>query len=220
MAWNDTEIANRALGILGFKGVVVDLQNDTTPQAKVLRSNYALALADLMSEAPFGAGVRQGELSPVGDPSVRYSPDWHYAFRYPPLAAMLNGLLDSEGGSGRRQTELSEIPYRILSDDDGRLILTDLENAWAEWIQVPDESALEAKLVQALAMKLAMMSAPVLGREGQAGQDLAAPYARLLSDVKAAAANKDQVDRPADPPHLRARRGPRYPEGPCPWGHL
>lgn len=219
MAWSDTQIANRALGILGFKGVVVDLQNDTTPQAKTLRANYALALGDLMSEAPFGAGVRQGELTPVGDPDVRYSPDYRYAYRYPPLAAMLNGLLDAEGGGGRRQTELSEIPYRIVSDDLGRLILTDQANAWAEWVQVPDESFLEAKLVQALAMKLAMMSAPVLGREGQAGQDLEAPYARLLSEVKALAANRDLVDRAPDPPHLRARRGPRYPEGPCPWGH-
>ena len=213
MAWNDTEIANRALGDLGYRDAIVDLATDTSLQARVLRGNFDLAVEDVLSDAPFGVGLRMGELTIVSDPDVPYNDQYWFAYRYPTGSVLFRAVLP-EGQAGRMATEKSQIPWKMHSDASGRLILTDQENAEGEWVVAPASGFLTAKLVLAVALRLAMLSAPRLRRENQSALDLEAPYQRLLSEVKAHNAAESGFEPAPDPPFLRARRGQTGPGWP------
>jgi hypothetical protein len=207
MAWTRTDIANRALGILGVSDSITDVDTGTTREAKAIRAVLDIAIESMASEFRWPLTVRVEEMSLVdGTASEAHSDDWQYAYRYSSYWVKFFGVREDET-NGRQETEKSKIPYLVISDTSGRLILTDLEDASAEVAVLPEEGFYPAKYVEALANKVAMMAAPRLEGSTRKPVDLRAQYEAALSDAKATAANESGYEMPLDTPAVAARRG-------------
>lgn len=207
MAWNRTDIANRACGVLGISTEITDIDADDTRVAKAIRAVLDLAIESMASEFDWQYQRRIEELSLVdGSASDAYSDDWQFAYRYGTHWAKLLGVVE-DGSNTRFQTETSKIPYKIISDSSGRLILTDLEDASADVAILPEEGLYPGKYIEALSVKVAMMAGPNLEGMTRKPVDLRNQYESELSSAKAAAANEAQHDNDIDTPAIRARRG-------------
>lgn len=207
MAWTDTEIANRALRALGINKPIVDLDTDDTTRAKALRDSWDLAVDLLDSEFPWPHSKRVQEMSLVdGSSSDPYSDQWTYAYRYGSTWKGLIGVVE-DGFSERGVVEDTKIEYDTISDASGRLILTDLEDASALVLVIPETGYYPAKYAEALAILLAKMAGPSLFGETKQAVDLLPQYTMALAEAKVAAANEGGYERRPDSPSIQARRG-------------
>jgi hypothetical protein len=213
MAWTDTDIANRALGMLGVKAVITSLSSDTSTEAKAVRAVFDMARDSINSEFDWPHSRQVVELSLVsGTASSAYSDHWQYAYRYGTTWKKLLGVVGDDT-SDRALTESSKIPYQVISDSAGRLILTDLADASALVLVLPEEGHYPAKYVEALAAKVALMAMPRLASSTREDGDLRQEYESLLSNAKATAANEAGFELPVDTPAIEARRGTIYRRG-------
>lgn len=209
MAWTRTDIANRALGVLGLKNVISDVDADTTPEARATREVFDLASESLLSEFDWPMARRLEEMSLVdGSSSDAYNDDYQFAYRYATYWMKFIGVQYADGGI-RLQNDKTKIDYRIISDTTGRLILTDLEDASADVLVLPEEGLFPAKYVEALSVLIAIMAGPRLGGATKMALDLRGFYEAAVSSAKAHAANEEGYAQPTDPPSMIARRGQR-----------
>lgn len=207
MAWSRTDIANRALGALGVKKAITDVDTDTNAEAKAVREVLDLAIESLVAECDWPMARRTEEMSLVsGSSTSPYSDDWVYAYRYSTTWMKLIRVQQEDGGD-RQPSESSMCPYRVISDTSGRLVLTDEESAEAEVLVLPDEGHYPAKFVEALALKVAIMAGPRLAGDVKNGSSLQQMYEMALSNAMATAANEQGYFLPLDPQGIRARRG-------------
>ena len=138
MAWTRTDIANRALGVLGVKGTISDVDADTSELAKAVRAVFDLAAESLLSEFDWPMARRLEEMSLVsGTSSSAYSDDYQYAYRYSTYWMKFIGV-SASGGGIRIENDLTKIDYRVISDTSGRLVLTDQEEASADALVLPE----------------------------------------------------------------------------------
>jgi hypothetical protein len=207
MAWTSTQIANRALGAAGIKKAIVDLDTDDSAIAEVIREVYDLAVGVVDSEFPWPHSKRVEEMSLVdGDEDDPYSDDWTYAYRYSSYWQKFLGVVE-DGYTGRAEVVDGRHEYEITSDEDGRLVLTDVEDASAIIHVLGEEGTWPAAYVEALAIKIASMAAPRLYGEAKTEIDLTQKYVDALATAKVITANEAGYERPLDPPSIQARRG-------------
>jgi hypothetical protein len=207
MAWTRTDIANRALGVLGVKGLISDVDADTTTEAKATRDVFDLAAQSLLSEFDWPMARRLEEMSLVdGSSTDPYSDDFHFAYRYSTYWMKFIGV-SASGGGIRAENDKTKIAYRTISDTTGRLILTDQEDASADVLVLPEEGLYPAKYVEALAVLIAMMAGPRLAGATKGAMDLRGFYEAALSSAKAFAANEEGFQQPYETPAMIARRG-------------
>lgn len=207
MGWTRTQIANLGLRACGFKGSIVDVDSDTTAQARIVRDVLDLAIEHLMSAYDWPHARRHVELSLVGGTSSSaWNDDFQYAYRYSTTWMKFIRVVDEDGGD-RNPTDESNIPYRIDSDSSGRLVLTDLEDAEAEVIILPDEGQYPASFVEALRLKVGMMAGPSLWGDTKKAIDLSREYESAVAEARVFAANEGQYELRPDTPSIRARRG-------------
>ena len=209
MAWTRTDIANRALGVLGVKEVISDVDADTTTEAKAVRAVFDLASESLLSEFDWPMARRLEEMSLVaGTSSAAYSDDYQYAYRYATYWMKFLGVSGEDGGI-RAENDKTKIDYKTSSDTSGRLILTDQEDASADVLVLPEEGLFPAKYVEALAILIAMMAGPRLAGATKMAMDLRGFYEAAVSSAKAHAANEEGYSQPSETPSMIARRGYR-----------
>jgi hypothetical protein len=207
MAWTRTDIGNLALRRLGISVTMTDVDTDTSTQAKAVRAVLDLAIQSLISEYHWPMAERMEELGLVGGTaSDPYNDDWTFAYRYSTTWMKFLRVVDEAGGD-RNPTQSSTIPYKIISDSSGRLILTDLEDAEAEVIVLPEEGFFPAKFVEALSIKTAMLAGPSLEGDTRGARDLERDYENAVAQAKVAAATEASYDLPRDTPAIQARRG-------------
>lgn len=124
-------------------------------------------------------------------------PEWGYAYRYPPDCMRLKRILSGM----RRDIAASRVPYRVIGDSQGQLVLTDMINAQTEYtafVDVPD--SYPPDFVLAVSLRLAVYIAPRLtaGDAYKLGANAWQLYQAELAQARANAANEEQPDQ--DPP--------------------
>lgn len=207
MAWTRTDIANRALGILGVKEAITDVDTDTSREAKAIRAVLDIAIESIASEFDWPYTRRKEEMTLIdGSASEAYNNDWQYAYQYSTYWVKFFRVQQADGGD-RNPTDESKIPYEIISYSSGRLILTDQEDASADVAVLPEEGFYPAKYIEALAYLTAMMAGPRLEGATKKSADLRPMYESVLSSAKATAANESNYEMPPDTTAVRARRG-------------
>lgn|SRR3990167_989093 len=207
MAWSRTDIANRALGVLGISDSINDVDTGTSREAKAVRAVLDMAIESLSSEFAWPFTRKVEEMSLVdGTSSDAYSEDWQYAYRYSTYWVKFFAVRDADT-NGRFETEKNRVEFKVVEDASGRLVLTDLEDASAEVAVLPEEGLYPAKYVEALSTKVAMMAGPRLEGATKKSIDLRAQYENELSSAKATAMNEAEYQLPMDGPAVAARRG-------------
>lgn len=208
---NQTAICNLALLRLGINQQIADI-TDASPQARACNMVYDQCVESMLHERPWPFAVRQVDLALVGEQQIT---DWYYTYRYPSnylnVHKVLPTLVTDDSvpviyTAAPTALDIDTYPFAIGSDDDGKLIHTDVVDAIAlGTVHVTDTSQYSALFCGALAWYIAAEIAVSLTKDRTLYGNAYAQYEAKVSEAFAASANepKPRPDRPAD--MIRAR---------------
>ena len=212
MAESQLSISNKALANVGVASRIANLSEQTT-EALQCGLFFEQARMGTFEAFPWPFANRYAtSLTLVGGTSATpYNNEWQYAYRYPPaegspaVEICARVLRIVQPGLSRRDPK--PIPFRIGSDNTGRLILTDWEDPTILYTRYIYDFAQYTQLfVEALTWKLANLIAPSLAKDPVKTMDLTEKvfYARL-STARAVALSESQFEEDLDAEWVRER---------------
>lgn len=196
MAASETEIANLALGHLGQSVEISNLQTTRTPEAIALRTIYdTMRRATLRDFAwPFAHKIAAlGLVSTYGVDVGHPTSEYKFAYRVPSDCLIIRKLQSGVNPDNRQ----SRIPFKTSRDASGALILTNLEDAVAEYtIDIQEVEKYTDDFVLAFSLRLAMYSAPKICGEDPFGMGKRAAnmYRYEMENAKNNAFNGEQQE--------------------------
>lgn len=198
---SETEISNLAISHCGSGKEISNLDTDQGEEASVCRRFYELARDQVLRDFAWPFATKFRVLSLVEeDPSD----EWDYSYRYPTDCLKLRRILSGQ----RRDTNDTRSPYKILSDDSGLLIYSDVEDAEVEYtFRQDDPSFYPADFTMALSYKLAFYIAPRItsGDPFNMQQKFSQLYQMEIDRAAKNSVNEEQPDVEADSELQRAR---------------
>lgn len=216
MAASETHICNMALGHVGNSNQIASL-TEKSNEARACTLFYEQCRDEVLSAFPWPFATVIDALTLIEtDPTT----EWGHSYRYPVDALTTFRIPSgfdrlSAPGAGWCWTSWGyavfpaiPVPYRIVSDDSGKLIYTDMASATIEYTRrLTDVAQFPADFVSALALKLAGEIAPMVtgGDQFKLGPLALQRYEEALVKAQARAANERQQDRPGDADSISAR---------------
>lgn len=197
-----TEIANMALAHLGSSKTIQDLDTENSKEAKACRTFYETVVDEVLRNRSWPFATQFADLALVEEDPTD---EWSFSYRYPVTCLMVRRIPSGIRNDNRQ----SRVPYRIGSDDQGKLIYTDKPNASIEYTHTRGrEIALwSADMITAVSYTLAARVAPLLtGGDPFKIQDLVlALEQRAMNTAAANAFNEEQAEEIPDSEFIRAR---------------
>lgn len=196
-----TGLLNMALGHLAVGKTVGNFDTEQTAAARIGRTFYDIALGVTLEAAHWPFATRVEALGLVAE---TLEEEWSYSYRYPSNCIKFERILSG----GRTDSRESQVKYRIIGDDDGQLIRTDMASAEAEYlIGDPDPSTYSWSFKMAFTYLLAHLMAPSLTSGDQAGlgAKAGALYTHWLGKASAHDLNQEVLDEPQDAESIRVR---------------
>jgi hypothetical protein len=194
-----TTICNLALSHLASSAEITDIDDDRSKEAKACRRFYDVARDRVLRAFPWPFAVRTVQPALVYDYTDVTAAEWDYGYRYPIDALRLNKIQNEY--HQRNDLRATRVPYRIMSDDAGRIILCDLVDPILEYTsKIEDPEKFDPDFVTAFSLYLASLIAPrvTAGDQFKLGHYA---YQRAISELenaKANALNEEQVDSEPD----------------------
>lgn len=208
MSSSKVEICNQALSHIAVSKEIQDFDTEATSEARACRRFYEPVRDKVLRDFAWPKFKAVEALALVQEFENDES-DFAFSYRYPANSAKLRRLFIP--GSGRRETQLTRIPYQLGRDDAGVLIFTDLEDAYCEYTyKETSEARFDPDFVDSFALFLAHKIAPRLaqgGDNGKLGIQALQLYRDSLSWARANALNEEQPDLPVESEFARAREG-------------
>lgn len=196
-----TTIANLALGHCGVGKTIGNLETEQSQEARTVRRFYEVALRSVLRRAPWPFATVITALSLVEEEP---NTEWGYSYQYPSDCVMFRRVLSGL----RNDTRQSQAPYRLIKSTTGKLVLTDEEDAEAEYTAyVEDDSVYPPDFELAFSYYLAMLVAPELssGDQFKLGERAAKLFEYHLGEAVAQAFNEEQAEQLPEAEHIRAR---------------
>lgn len=195
------DICNMALSHLGVAKEIANLDTETNQEAISCRRFYDLARDTTLKAFPWPFAVRTVALALVAeDPH----PDWQYSYRYPSSALYMRFLYDNQStispyvyNNSLISTNYLKIPYKIIGDSSGRLLYTNMEDAYAEYVSRVENPVLYTPdFVKAMSYQLAFLIAPRLtkGDPFKLGAQALQLYEFTVREAMAGNANEEVRD--------------------------
>lgn len=204
-------ICNMTLGHLKIGKEITNLTTDKSAEAAACRLYYAICRDIVLGAHKWPFAKMQVALAlveedpfEVTDSAGNTASEWALSYRYPSDAANLIRILSGIRNEARDQ----RIPYRIYRDDVGKLILTDVEDAWVEYTRLEQtEDRWDPQFAMALSLKLAVYTAPRLtgGDPFKLGARAKELYKEELSNALENALNEEQIEEDPEAESIRAR---------------
>lgn len=158
MPLTETEIANMALAHIGW-GLTISSLTESSKEARACNAFFATARDEMLREFPFPFATKLDELDLVSDEDTAYNREYYYAYRYPSdciYARKIQSGLNPD-------TRDSAVPYKIIQDSGGLLILTNVSDAILEYTKREDTmSKWDASSCMALSYRLSAYIYPRL----------------------------------------------------------
>lgn len=191
----DLGICNRALSRIGIDEYLEDL-DDPKPSAVSCKLHLAPCRQELLQDIEWPFARKMEALALVSDTV----PGWKYVYRYPVdcLTVQKVALCETD----------PTVAYRILADtdDDHRLIATDLEKAYALYTyDVKDPNQMTANFRSALSWRIAAELALALRADAGRGQFAQNQYLRALEGAGAHSLNEQPALKSATPETVSIR---------------
>jgi len=199
-----TGICNIALSHLGSSLEIANIETERSAEAKACRRFYADALLESLRDFPHPYLTVINPLALVADLRSVAGSEWYFSYRYP---ADCSKAIRIPSGI-RNDNNDSRIPYRIISDSTGPLIMTDMENATLEYCQKSDSPDKWAPdFVMAFSLLLAFYISPrvTAGDPFKLGERAYRAYVLSISKSKANAVGEQQAEKEPDTDYIRAR---------------
>jgi hypothetical protein len=195
-----TGIWNLALGHLGV-GTEIASPTERSAEASACRRFWDTAIKQTLRDFPWPFATRYIELGLVEEDPTS---EWAYSYRYPSDCLYLRRIFSGN----RNDNQDSRIPYILGGDDDGQLILTDMEDAECEYTTYLETvSDYPEDFVMASSLRLAHLIAPKLtkGDPYKLGENAFRLYRYELSRARANSLNEQQFDNAPESEFIRAR---------------
>lgn len=199
-----TGICNLAISHLAVSKEIANVETERSEEAKACRRFYAPALAEALRDFPNPSLTVQANLALVTDNTSDTDAEWSYSYRYPSDCSKAMRILSGD----RNDTPETRVPYRIIADSQGKLILTDREDAILEYAQTSDSpDQWFPDFVMAFSLLLAFYIAPrvTAGDPFKLGQRAYSAY--LVSKIKADAnaIGEQQDEQPPESSTINSR---------------
>lgn len=154
---NSTDICNMALSFLA-KGRITSL-DDNTEEAKQCRIHYEHCRRMILRQYNWGFAKRTVKLAKL-DTTI---PGWDECYAYPAECLSLRRIFN-ESTAADRGGEQTDYDISLVSDNT-RAVLTDLDEAWAEYtIDITDVGICSEEFCESMARLLAAsMAMPLTG---------------------------------------------------------
>lgn len=190
MAASDVVICNLALAHVGSTKGIASL-TERSEEARSCQRFYEQTRDEVLQAFPwpFAAAV-----SPLALVAEDPTDEWAYSYRLPADCLAPRRI---QNGLSRVDTPATRVPYAVIRDASGLLVLTDKESAVLEYtMRATDPAFYPPDFVQCLALKLAVWIAPAVtkGDPGKLGVRAFQLYQLQLAEAWASAANVGQAD--------------------------
>lgn len=206
MSASRLDIWNMALSHLAIS-YEVQAEDERSKEAQACRRFYDRDVEETLRDAPWPFATQYVTLELVED---AVNPEWDYAYRYPSGMLSVRRLLNM---ATRQVNPQNKVPFRIVSDATGKLILTDFQTteelpATAECTAlITEEEKYDPDFVKALSYQLANSIGSRLANDKSKLPDRALVlYNELLDKTKANAYNEALADEEPDSEFVRARQ--------------
>lgn len=198
---SSTEICNLALSHLGVGKPIDNLETEKSQEAAVCRRFYQTARQAVLRDMRWPFAKRIEALGLVEeDPNE----EWDYSYRYPVNCLLARRILSGT----RNDTQDTQIPFVIASDDSGELIYTDEYQAELEYtFNVTNEALFPPDFVLAFSFRLAAYIAPTItaGDPFKMGARALQMYGLEIYKASSNAFNEQKLDRIVESEFVRAR---------------
>ena len=198
-----TEIANMAISHLGIGKEIANLESEKSEEAKACRRFYETAKENVLGDLDWTFATKFVTLNLIEENPTT---EWRYSYKYPVdcvnMRRILSGLRDD--------TQESRIHYRIVTDDSGKVIFTDAENAELEYTRnLNDTSLFSSEFNLALSFYLASLTGARLtgGDPFKIKQEMMAQYQMELGRAKKKNMNEEVTVAEHESDLIRARGG-------------
>lgn len=191
MSMSDVEVANLALGHLGVSKTITSLTERNT-EARTCNRFWLRARDTVQSRYPWKNGLRRATLALLVD--NEWEDEFLYAYRLPTDCKWFRRIVTGTGHVAKGAV------FRIVSDAAGQVILTDTEEAVAEYsVLVDDPSQWTDEQVNATSYKLSALMARTFDEDNASStrKDMEQQYEIELS--RAAAKDLNQEEPPENP---------------------
>lgn len=199
-----TGACNLAISHLGHSKEIADVDTERSAEAAACRRYYAPALAEALRDFPNPSTTVIQPLALVEDLRETDGAEWSFSYRYPSDCAK---AIRIPSGT-RNDSETTRVPYRIISDDQGKLIMTDMEDATLEYCKNTDDpSKWQPDFLMAFTLLLAFYVAPRItaGDPFKLGERSYRAYLLSASKSKANAIGEQQSEQPPDSEYITSR---------------
>lgn len=190
-----------ALGHLGVKTTIADLETERSAEANACRTFYDDALDMTLRDAAWPFSTKMAALALVEeDPND----EWGFSYRYPTDCVELRRLLSGQRND-QRQTRA---PYRIIADDEGQLVLCDIEDAEFEYTyRNTDVAKYPSDFTIAFSLRLAALIAPKVtaGDPFKMAEKAIRAYEAAVSRATANSGNEEQPEEPPESEYITVR---------------
>ena len=200
---SNTDIANQALGHLGIGKEIGILDTEKSAEARAVRRFFDDARDRTLRDVSWPFATRFELLALIEkDPTD----EWNFSYRYPTTAWFFRRILSGNRNDNRD----SLVAHKIVSDNKGKLIFTDKEDACAEFtVKITDPEKFDPDFKLALSWLIAHYIAPTLtaGDPFNQAQRAQSNYFVEITRAAASAANEEQPDQDPQSEFIRARNG-------------
>lgn len=200
-----TEIANLAIGHLGYEKEIANVESEDSQYAIALRRYHDLALEQTLRDYDWSFATRYADLALVEefdeDSAVQ---EWIYSYRYPTDCLKIRKIY-----SGLRNDNLqSKVRYTINGDDTGRLVYTDEQNAIIVYTKnIKTYSQFPPDFLMAFSYKWALyLPNKLLGGDPfKLKNEIFLMYDRQLKNARMNDRSEQSYDEPVESEFIRAR---------------
>lgn len=217
MAVSAVQICNMALARIG-QTIQIGSLDEKSKAAEVCTTFYEQSLADTIRDIKPRFALRA---VPLASPEGATFPGWSFVYRYPancllaemvvPETGLRNSMIWPRRGDGsflltQVSQLINEIPFDISSDVDGRLILTDLPEAWLIYYALPENTtAFDSMFTRAFAARLAWDIAMPMTKDPRIDRQARDAWREISSAAAAVNSNEPAEDPLPESPSILAR---------------
>lgn len=189
-----------ALSHISHTKLIADIDTENSQEASQCRLFYDQCRDMLLNTHPWNFSKRYTYLALVEE-----SPNslWEYSYRYPSDCISLEKILSGL----RTDSRDSVVPFELSSDDSGRLIFCDVENAEIKYTKNIDNPEIyPAFFALSFSYLLATFIAPSItgGDKFKLGPKAGENYLINIAMAKSIDANEEQPDQAPESEYIRA----------------
>ncbi len=218
-ATSKTIICKQGLAMVGYNGILSDVDNDQTPAANACRLFFD-SIRDVVLEArPWPFATRRWKLQDIGIEGTLYEGEYLYRYKKPADCILGVALLDKNGGRrlGIRHNplvaqqyahQLRKPPFRIVDQETeyGQAIICDLEDAIIEGnVRVEEVNLFSSTFNHALAMGIAAHAGMAIRCDAKMVAGAQSQFTNWLAAAASLAQNEQQDDPQPESEYVSVR---------------